>query len=484
MNRAVSRQPRRLRARRLRVEELNLGPIRASARHAGLGGIRAEVEDLSLHGMALVIPDAAAQHQLVLAGDRLDELAVDCDGGSLYQGSATVRRVAERDRALVLGIEFDSAGIDLGELYRRGARKSFAERWRVFHDEERHADISAEFKSWVVDLRAYLERARDFLAAEEKALEAEDLVTRQQALQQYLDAFSPDLIVHMNAAREQLNVLVQNLNDEQHSDHRAYFRAQVLPLLHASPVLRRCNEKPLGHPGDYEMMNMLYRSAAEGETLFGRALTLYASQEAASRAVVNRASHLAVQIRKSAESAAGSRLRVASIGCGPGREIGLVLESWPQIGARLDVALIDQELRAVSYCERTLAPLATRTGARLQFIREPVRHLLMMQRLSAALGERDLIYSAGLFDYFTDRSFGALLAALYEALIERGLLVIGNFSPHNSSRWMMEYYCDWFLTHRTAENLTRLAAALKPAPSSVVVEAEPLGVNLFLMVRR
>lgn len=95
-----------------------------------------------------------------------------------------------------------------------------------------------------------------------------------------------------------------------------------------------------------------------------------------------------------------------------------------------------------------------------------------------------MIYSAGLFDYLSDRTFRGLLGALYQALVPGGLLAIGNFSAGNPSRWMMEYFVDWFLIHRSPEQLRAHAAALNPTPASVDVDAEPLGVNLFLLVRR
>ena len=48
----------------------------------------------------------------------------------------------------------------------------------------------------------------------------------------------------------------------------------------------------------------------------------------------------------------------------------------------------------------------------------------------------------------------------------------------------MEFFCDWFLVHRRPEELRDLARDLRPAPLAIEVEAEPLGVNLFLLVAR
>jgi hypothetical protein len=46
----------------------------------------------------------------------------------------------------------------------------------------------------------------------------------------------------------------------------------------------------------------------------------------------------------------------------------------------------------------------------------------------------------------------------------------------------MEYCLDWFLIHRSHEELHAFAKELQPEPSRVEVDAEPLGVNLFLRV--
>jgi extracellular factor (EF) 3-hydroxypalmitic acid methyl ester biosynthesis protein len=168
--------------------------------------------------------------------------------------------------------------------------------------------------------------------------------------------------------------------------------------------------------------------------------------------------------------------------CGPARELFVLLQQYPALGPHLDVALIDQEERALAFCERTLAPLAHATGARIQFIRESVRRLVAARQLEQAVGPQDLVYSAGLFDYLSARSFSALLDTLYRALAPGGQLLVGNVGTGNPTRSFMEYCLDWFLIHRSREQLRGFARELEPEPSRVEVAAESLGVNLFLRV--
>ncbi len=476
---ASKSRARKLRARRLKPTDLHLGQIFALVEHPAMGQVRCLVEDLSLTGMALVLSPIESSGSLVLTGDRLDRLEVSCPSGTIYTGSANVRRVTERDGNVVLGVEVRSRGIDLAELYRLGTRQSFQERMDAVLGNDSD-ELPQEYKAWVADLRSYLERASEFLQAEERILDDLDSYGRQQALEAYLETSAPQLVERLNRASQELSELVEEFTDEMHSAGRAYYKAQLLPLLEQSPILRRASVKPLGYAGDYEMMNMLYRDHAEGQSLFARALNLYAAQEAAASAVVNRLDYLTDKIRRAIE--VRGRVRVASIGCGPAKELAKLLEESPQLGPFLDVALIDQEERVITYCERTLGPLVNSTGARIRFIRESVRRLLTTDGLHEALGERDLVYSAGLFDYLDGRSFSALLSVLYGTLAPTGQLIIGNYSVDNPSRYFMEYCLDWFLIHRTHDDLRAFVHQLSPAPSRVEVESETLGVNLFLNV--
>lgn len=474
-----SRRGGRFRARRVRASELALEGLVATVHHAMLDSIGTGVEDLSLTGAALIIKGSGHRAGLVLIGDRLERVRILCPGSMLYQGNASVRHIAERKGDLVLGIELQSGAIDLSELYRLGDRRSFSERLGAALDPG-GGEVPVGFKVWANDQRAALEKLKAFLDAEERALDNLDLLTRRQTLAAYLDEVGPRVIARMNTVSRELARYASGLREDQHGCCRDYCRAQLHPLLLLSPYMRRAYAKPLGYAGDYEMMNMLYREHAEGESLFAKAMNLYATQESAAQANINRLDYLGVRIREAIE--ARGRVRLASIGCGPAREIGFLLERHPELGKSLDVALIDQEDRVLAYCERTLSPLAARTGVRFHFIRESVRRLLGSRNLKDALGERDLIYSAGLFDYLDHGSFAALLGGLYDALAPEGQLCVGNVGSHNPTRYAMEYLLDWFLIHRSPDDLEEFARALDPRPGQIEVDAEASGVNLFLRI--
>jgi extracellular factor (EF) 3-hydroxypalmitic acid methyl ester biosynthesis protein len=479
----LARLRHRLRPRRLPVGDVGMA-CAARVYHDTFGPLSAAVEDVSTQGAGLLVPKAADSSWFISDGDALTGVVVYCAGEPVYEGTATVRHATPQGEDLLIGIELDSRFIDLEALHRRRARLGFAERWKAFRERESASAAPGDFIDWIVDLHGFLERTRALLDAEEAALAAEDAPTRDQTLHQYLEAAAPFVVVRLTEARANLAELVRGVPENQLAEWRAFCRAQIGPILACSPLMRRAAEKPLGYAGDYEVMNMMYRGCGEGTSLFARALSRYWGQEAAARANVNGVEYLVERIRAVVGSNDDGRVRVASIGCGPAREIFVLLQRWPHLGPRLDITLVDQEERAVRYCERTLAPLAAATGARLRSIQAGIRPLLLSRGLGTALGECDLIYSTGLFDYLDDRCFAALLRGLYHALASGGTMAIGNVAAGNPSRPAMEFFCDWFLVHRDAEELQALARRLKPAPFALEVEAEPLGVNLFLMVCR
>jgi extracellular factor (EF) 3-hydroxypalmitic acid methyl ester biosynthesis protein len=95
----------------------------------------------------------------------------------------------------------------------------------------------------------------------------------------------------------------------------------------------------------------------------------------------------------------------------------------------------------------------------------------------------DVIWSAGLFDYFSDRTFKLLLRRLIPNIAPGGQLVIGNFSDSNPNHhWL--HFCEWHLHHRSSEQLVRLALEAGAQHENVSIGKEPEGVNLFLHINQ
>ena len=67
-----------------------------------------------------------------------------------------------------------------------------------------------------------------------------------------------------------------------------------------------------------------------------------------------------------------------------------------------------------------------------------------------------MIYSAGLFDYLSDRLAERLVVSMLAMLSPGGKLMIGNFALSCFGRGYMELFLDWKLIYRSVDQLFRL----------------------------
>ena len=137
---------------------------------------------------------------------------------------------------------------------------------------------------------------------------------------------------------------------------------------------------------------------------------------------------------------------------------------------------MDVDPKAIQYA-RSLCRSFSENGDRLEF---ESRNVLRFR----ASKTYDLLWSAGLFDYFPDRLFIILLRRLITYVKPGGEVVIGNFGDNNPSRAYMELLGEWYLEHRSEERLTRLAEEAGVSTDAVKIDREPENVNLFLRIRR
>ena len=470
---------RRLRGHRIQVADLNVAEIDAVVWHKVAGRFAASVEDLSLHGARLRF---SATAESIFPGDRLERVLLSLDGTPLYSGPARVRRASEENDKRVIGVEFEEDGVDLDVVYRVDNRTTFSERFR--QAAEATSTIDPRFRLWVSEFADYLASVKTFADAEERQLDALDRRSRDATLLDYMQEARPAFVDRMLAAELELHELANGFTEEEHAVHRRHYHQRIYPYLQESLFLRRAMDKPMGYAGDYEMMNMLYRDHAEGHSFFAWLMNAYGINVRASVAVRNRRALLTDAIVEALDGGESERVRIASVGCGPAHEIQRLLERSPHLGRKLEIVLIDQEPRSIAYCERMLAPLIPKTGVKAHVVKESIRKLIAHPSLQTALGTCDLIYSAGLFDYLDDKPFVHLARTLLSSLSDRGHLLIGNFAIEQPSRWFMEYCSEWFLIHRTPEQLLSLGEAAGASRSAMSIMAEPSGINLFLDVRR
>jgi SAM-dependent methyltransferase len=224
--------------------------------------------------------------------------------------------------------------------------------------------------------------------------------------------------------------------------------------------------KPRGYDGDFVIIERIYSgwlSPKEHLVNWDR----FFHVQAAPRAVINRKDYC-INILRSL-NAQDSHRDVLNIGCGPIQDI---VEFLSEGKSKVFFECVDYDKGAIEYSFNKAQKMGLLSN--IEFHRDNAFKFKPSKQY-------DLIWSAGLFDYLNEDIFKMLLSKLLVFVKPGGELAIGNFSLNNSSRDYME--CgEWFLHHRSPDDLIKIATDCGVPREKVFVQSEPLGVNLFLHI--
>jgi predicted acylesterase/phospholipase RssA len=249
----------------------------------------------------------------------------------------------------------------------------------------------------------------------------------------------------------------------------------IVAVVNQSPFVNRCLSKPLGYAGDYQMMNYMYDDEVFGQkSNMGKLLDYYLFSNPAANAVRNRAKIIQGLVQH--RVAGTDELKIASIACGPAREVAATMKliAAEAKNTKIKWTLLDQDKEALDDARKNFP---NQTVIEPNFINAGVRDFLKGQ---VDLGQQDIIYSLGLFDYLEDKVAIRMIQSLYGFLNPGGVLLVGNFDVTNPSRALMEAVMEWYLIHRTGDDMMALAKAAVPEGRHFVM-AEPEGINLILV---
>lgn len=254
------------------------------------------------------------------------------------------------------------------------------------------------------------------------------------------------------------------------------------PLLESGMLQRHARLKPRGYAGDYQMLHWIGTYHCCDHPL-GWAFDRYFQHQAAPQAVRSRTQQTAAALVAHCLQAAAPSYHVVSVGSGPATDISQALTVLPENRrASLQATLLDLDPEALEFSQPQVTPLLG-PGA-LRCLRENLFRLPQNRNAGNLLGTPDFRICSGLFDYLPDKAAVAMLRLFWERLAEGGVLLVGNFAPHNPTRAYMEWIGNWYLTYRTSSELERLASGAGIPQDKFYVGSETLGVNLIVIARK
>jgi extracellular factor (EF) 3-hydroxypalmitic acid methyl ester biosynthesis protein len=226
--------------------------------------------------------------------------------------------------------------------------------------------------------------------------------------------------------------------------------------------------KPYGYAGDFMIIDKIYREQLTEDDRFVK-WDIFWNKHAAAKAVRNRKDYFIATVLEQLNQK--GTLKLLDVASGPARDVH---EIYSKIQPdQLQTVCIDMDKHAIDYAKN----LNTSHSQRIEFIHQNIFRFRTEDTF-------DMVWSAGLFDYFNDALFVKILRKFLQWTTKGGEVVIGNFSTQNPSRNYMELIGDWFLQHRSKEDLFQLAQAAGASKANIHIDAEMEGVNLFLHVRK
>ncbi len=263
---------------------------------------------------------------------------------------------------------------------------------------------------------------------------------------------------------KEFTAIVNNLEDEE----LGIFRNVIKNSLNEHTLIGHGYVKPYGYPGDFSIIHNIYRKYVNPDEKYSNWDRFFQDQ-AGAHAVRNRKDYF---LRRCAEidkkSDTGKRILI--LGSGPATDVHEYLTNNPDSNIHFD--LIDFDQNAIDFAKSQNVTFKDS----IDYFKINVLRFKPYQWY-------DLIWSAGLFDYFKDKHFIYMINKYYKYLTENGEFIIGNFSHSNPTRRLMEVLSDWYLNHRSKYDLVRMALEAKAQEDHVEVDMEELGVNLFLRIK-
>jgi SAM-dependent methyltransferase len=224
--------------------------------------------------------------------------------------------------------------------------------------------------------------------------------------------------------------------------------------------------KPYGYAGDFMIIDKIYREQVTSDQRFEK-WDIFWNNQSATKAVRNRKDYFihTMMDRLSAKTS----LRLLNVASGPARDLAELYQLIKP--EQLETVCIEADKTAIAYAQA----LNEANLHRIEFIHQNIFRFSTNEHF-------DMVWSAGLFDYFDDGIFVKLLRKFMSWTKPGGEVIIGNFSLENPSRNCMEIIGDWYLRHRSEEELVQFALSAGAAKENIRVGKEAEAVNLFLHV--
>ena len=448
--------------------------------------IHAALRRLTRYHAVFEIYDPAAVLQV---SEVLKEFKIAADDVSIYSGRAVVTNLMQMGTGVTCEVKLDEPGAQTGIHTPGNGSNSVMDAYNAFFVKwQGQVKIQPEFKLAVLDLQGYLWDLKLLLEQIELSIPANPSRSRADIELEIARDLSGPVLSCIDNLHEKFEEAAQEVQPELRWAHEALVRRQLHPLFLCAPFGLRTYQKPLGYPGDFEIMNMIHRQTFEGASLYAKLVHYWLVNQWAAKSVRNRIAYMKARLVDEVAKAARERhlVRILNVGCGPAREVQDFLAEC-RLADFAEITLLDFDAAALDYAVSAVHEMKRRydrqtsVEIRKTSVTDLIKDASRSRRNSQGEGF-DLIYCGGLYDYFSDRVCKQLTGLMYNWLAPGGRMVLANMDDRQKPfRHMVEYLLDWHLIYRDTDCLSSFVPE-ETARDNWRVVSEPLSVNLFLEI--
>ena len=276
----------------------------------------------------------------------------------------------------------------------------------------------------------------------------------------------------INAMREQI---INNY--EQENAIGTYVFRETFPFFMLSSFIDLAFRKSRGYHNDSYITEILSQNEPEGDGHLGIYIDRWIRSIPTCLALKNRGSIITATVKELAISwNFENPMPVTSIASGSANEIlDLYINANPP---NVHVTCVDTNHQRLAYA----ANLSHKLGfnEHITFIQDNI-FLLAQGYSNINIPPQQMIYSLSIGNYLKDQEFIAILDWIYEHLLPKGTVILGNFNTSNPDRLLLEHILEWHFTYRSAEQLEKLFANSKFGSLPIEIEADEFGVELFVV---
>jgi len=312
---------------------------------------------------------------------------------------------------------------------------------------------------------------------------------RAQEIESYLSAKPKEWGKFQSECNSEVNLVFRNImnfekenlgsgREDQVYKLKRLFINKIREIFVRGVYIEWSLRKPFGYAGDFKIIDDIYQNNPT-TTGFDRLFDNYFQMSAISVAVRNRKEDFKRLITSFIDKRNSKSVRIMDLACGPCRDVEETLSLNKKLSERVVFDCYDNDDQSIAFAKERLANFP-----QVNFFKENAVRLALKKDVNSMIDQKyDIIYSAGLFDYFEEKIAIRLVQNLKKLLVPEGILLIANVRDKysNPSVHFMEWVGDWNLVYRDDEDFRKVFIEAGFREKEIETQYEQQGIMQYVI---